>query len=667
MRNLALRPLFFHAAAAAGLTVLVGAPALAQQRDPNAKTIAQRNDIEKQLQAIAVVDRKVMVPMRDGKRMAADIYRPKNAKGKVPVIFSRTPYNFNFWDVKLGAPRDMSRELEAVKRGYAYVEMNERGHFFSEGNYEILGAPVTDGVDAVRWLAAQPWSNGKVGTTGCSSTAEWQLAVVSQDEPGYATFNVQGFGAGVGQVGPYWEQGNWYRGGAVQLLFLSWLYGEQNQVRPMFPADTSQAELIRVSKMFDLQPQMPPVDWDKAFKHLPLKDIMKSVDGPPGMYADAMPIPTGGNMIARTPGDPAWRKGGLWHEGMKVDRPGLWFASWYDVSVSPNLAAYNWVRSTAPKAIADQQYMVISPSLHCGYRRDKQDTEIGDLRVGDARLDYEGLLFGWFDRFLKGEDNGLLKKQPKVLYYVMGENKWRQSPTWPPKGAETRTFHLSSAGKANTLYGDGKLVAEADAEDRPDRFVYDPMNPVPTFGGGGCCQGNAVKFGSFDQRSQESRNDILVYDTEPFKEGVEVSGPIGVTLYVSSSAKDTDFTFQVMDVHPDGTAYNITENIQRMRYRDGYDKPPVWMQPDQVYKVTFQPIDTSNYFKAGHKLRVAVSSSNFPRFDRNLNTGGDNYSETEGVVARNAVHHDAQHPSQITITVVPGGGEPANVSVGKGG
>jgi hypothetical protein len=251
------------------------------------------------------------------------------------------------------------------------------------------------------------------------------------------------------------------------------------------------------------------------------------------------------------------------------------------------------------------------------------------------------------------------------MYYVMGENRWKQSPTWPPAGASTEDFYFSSAGKANTLYGDGALAGKPDAEDHPDQFVYDPANPVPTFGGGGCCQGSAVKFGSYDQREQETRNDILVYDTEPFKQGTEVSGPITVTLYVSSSAKDTDFTFKVMDVHPDGKAYNLTENIQRMRYRDGYDKPLAWMSPGKVYKVTFQPIDTSNYFYPGHKLRVAISSSNFPRFDRNLNTGGKNYDEVKGVVAHNSVHHDAQYPSKITITVVPGGGKPMDVSVGK--
>jgi len=656
------RPALHHVRTALSVGVtsfclaLVAGPVAAQQTTltPEQKAMVEkRNDIEQQLEAVAVIDRKVMVKMRDGKRMAADVYRPKNASGKVPTIFVRTPYNFNFWDVKLGAPRDMSRQLAAVKRGYAYVDMNERGHFFSEGNYEILGAPLSDGVDAVRWMTSQPWSNGKVGTTGCSSTAEWQMAVVAENEPGLATFNVQGFGAGVGKVGPYYEQGNWYRGGAVQMLFISWLYGEQNQVRPMFPAGTSQADLIRASKSFDLAQQQPPVDWDKAFWTLPEKDILKAVDGPKGIFADAMDVPTGGNMIARTPNSPAWTKGGLWHETMKVNKPGLWFMSWFDVSVSPNLAAYNHVRSTASKEIADQQYAVIAPVLHCAFSRATEHTMIGDLDMGDARFDYESLVYGWFDKFLKGVDSPVVDKQPKVMYYVMGENKWRDSPTWPPAGATTRELFFTSGGKANTLYGDGKLVDRAADSSAPDSFLYDPANPVTTLGGGGCCQGTAVKFGSFDQNPQLTRNDILVYDSETFREGTEVSGPITVTLYVSSDAKDTDFTFKVMDVYPDGKAFNLTENIQRMRYREGYEKPPVWMKEGEVYKVTFQPIDTSNYFKAGHKLRVALSSSNFPRFDRNLNTGGNNFDESKGVIAHNTVYHDAAHPSKITYTVVP--------------
>jgi predicted acyl esterase len=661
-----LKPLASAFTCAWASSLLVAAPAAAQHRpDPTAQLIAKRNAIEKELEQVAVIDRKVMVKMRDGKLMAADIYRPKGA-GKVPIIFSRTPYNFNFWDVKLGAPRDMTRELEAVKHGYAYVEMQERGHFFSEGNYDILGMPLSDGSDELKWMSSQPWSNGKVGTTGCSSTAEWQLAVVAQNDPALTTFNVQGFGAGIGKVGPYYEQGNWYRGGAVQMLFISWIYdyGIQNQTRPLFPHDTSQADLINASHFYDLAPQMPPVDWNKAFWHLPEKDIIKAVGGPPGIFETRMPVATGGDMIARAPNDPAWYKGGLWNEKLKVSKPGLWFMSWFDVSVSPNLAAYNEVRRTAPKAIADQQYAIIAPVLHCAYTRASEHTMIGDLDVGDARFDYDDLVYGWFDHYLKGEDSAILDKQPKVMYYLMGANRWKKSDTWPPAGATTRDLYFASEGQANTLYGNGRLVEAPPAADHPDRFVYDPANPVPTFGGGGCCQGSAVKFGSYDQRPQETRNDILVYDSKPFEHGTEVSGPITVTLYVSSSAKDTDFTFKVIDVYPDGRAFNITENIQRMRYRNGYDKPLAWMSPGQTYKVTFQPIDTSYYFKPGHKLRVDVSSSNFPRFDRNLNTGGNNYDEVKGVVARNAIHHDSRHPSRITITVVPDG-EP--VADGKAG
>jgi uncharacterized protein len=234
----------------------------------------------------------------------------------------------------------------------------------------------------------------------------------------------------------------------------------------------------------------------------------------------------------------------------------------------------------------------------------------------------------------------------------MGINKWQSSDTWPPQGAQPLTFYLASGGKANTLYGDGALTAAAPASDQPDTFTYDPMNPVPSYGGNVCCTGNAVTGGAFDQRVMESRNDILVYTTEPLKEGMEVSGPITPTLYVSSDARDSDITLKLIDVYPDGTAYNLDENIQRLRYRDGYDKPPVWMQPGKVYKVVLQPLNTSNYFPAGHRIRVEISSSNFPRFDRNLNTGGNNYDETKGVIAHNSVHHSNQYPSQVTLTVI---------------
>ncbi len=634
------------------MAVGIAPMASAQPPQASAQLAEARKTLEQELESVAIVERKVMVPMRDGKRMAADIYRPKDTSKKYPIIFVRTPYNFNYWDVKNGVPADMKTQLDAVKRGYAFVEMNERGHFFSEGTYDILGPPLTDGDDELTWMSSQPWSNGKVGTIGCSSTAEWQLGVAALGNPVFAAMIPQGFGAGVGRVGPYYEQGNWFRGGAVQMLFIAWLYGEQNIVRPMFPANIPDEDLIRESKAFDLAQQLPPVDWSKALQHLPEMDIIKSVDGPHGIFADREEVATGGAMIKRTPNDPAWYRGGLWHDDKTINVPGFWFMSWYDVSIGPNLAAYNFVRKTAKPEIANEQYAVIAPTLHCGYKRATEHTVVGEREMGDARLDYDALTYGWFDHFLKGEDNKILEKTPRVRYFTMGLNKWQTSNTWPPEGAQPMTLYLSSAGKANSLYGDGALTTAAPPADSPDEFVYDPMNPVPSYGGNVCCTGNAVAGGAFDQRRMEARADILVYTTEPLKEGLEVSGSMEATLYVSSDAKDTDFTVKVIDVYPDGTAYNLDETIQRARYRDGYDKPSAWMEPGNVYKVALQPMTTSNYFPAGHRIRIEVSSSNFPRFDRNFNTGGNTYDEVKGVVAHNSVHHSKDHPSKIVLTVV---------------
>jgi putative CocE/NonD family hydrolase len=648
-------PRSIRSLAVAGFVAAAGAVVLAQRGGALTPDVAARRwEIEKELQSLAVVDRKVMMPMRDGVRLATDIYRPKDSSSskKVPIIWVKTPYNFNYWDVRNGVPRDMTAALTAIKRGYAYVDQNERGHFFSEGNYDILGAPRTDGDDALTWMSRQPWSNGKVGTVGCSSTAEYQMGVAAMGNPAYAAMNVQGFGAGVGKVGPYWEQGNWYRGGAVQMLFITWIYGQQNQVRPMFPPNTSQADLIRASKAFDLAQQLPPVDWSKALWHLPVQDILKAVDAPHGIFADPMSVPTGGRMIQRAPNDPTWYKGGLYHDDMPLNVPGLWFMSWYDVSIGPNLALYNHAREVAKGDVGSQQWAVIAPVGHCAYTRAGERTVVGERDMGDARLNYAELTYAFFDRFLKGERSETLEKLPKVTYYTMGLNKWQTSDRWPPAGAAPMTFFLASGGTANTLTGDGALTLEPPAVDKPDAFAYDPKDPVTSYGGNVCCTGTAITAGSFDQRKMETRPDILVYTSEPFAQGTEVSGPIEPTLYVSSDVKDTDFTVKVLDVYPDGRAFNLDESIQRMRYGEGYDKPLSWMERGMVYKVTLQPLTTSNYFAQGHRLRIEVSSSNFPRFDRNLNTGGNNYDEVNGVVAHNVVHHSKQYPSQIKITIV---------------
>jgi uncharacterized protein len=603
----------------------------------------QPEEVLKKLEEIAIIDQKVMMPMRDGVRLATDIYRPKG-DAKVPVVFSRTPYNFNTWVDGQLRTRTLEAALEAVEKGYAYVVQNERGRFFSEGDWDILGTPTTDGYDAFEWMSKQPWSNGKIGLIGCSSTAEWQMAVAALDHPALAAMVAQGYGAGVGRVGEYYEQGNWYRGGAQQMLFTAWLYGTQNdKFRPAFPKDITQEDLIRVQRFYDLATEMPRVDWSQGLRHLPVQDIIKNVKGQQGIYEQ---------MIVRKPNDPAWFQGGLYHDHMPLNVPTFWFVSWYDVSSSPNLALFNHVRKNAKsKAIADNQYLVIAPTLHCSFKRATENTLVGERSMGDARLNYDELTWGWFDMLLKDKQNDFKQKTPHVQYFTMGSNKWQSSDTWPPAKAVMTDFYLTSDGKANTRNGNGKLVAKVPAADNPDTFKYDPANPVPSYGGNVCCTGNAVTGGSFDQSEMELRDDILVYTSEPLKEGIEVSGFIEATLYISSDVKDTDITIKLIDVSPDGKAYNLDETIQRVRYRDGYDKE-VFMEKGNVYQVKMTPMSTSNYFAPGHRIRIEVSSSNFPRFERNLNTGGNNYDEVNGVVATNTIHHSRKYPSVVRLPIV---------------
>ncbi|RMA64383.1 CocE/NonD family hydrolase [Ulvibacter antarcticus] len=601
-----------------------------------------QEDVLEKLHEIAIIDQKVMMPMRDGIRLATDIYRPKTDK-KVPIIFSRTPYNFNSWGDGEEKTRTAENAYDAVKRGYAYVVQNERGRYYSEGEWDILGMPLTDGYDAFSWMKDQSWSNGKIGAWGCSSTAEWQMAVAALDNPAFAAMVPMGYGAGIGKVGDYMEQGNWYRGGAEQLLFFSWLYGvEHDKFKPRIPEGATQEDLIRISRFYDLAPENPEIDMAKALSHLPIQDIIQNVHGKREVFD---------KMVRRTPNHPDWFTSGLYHDSMDFNVPSFWFTSWYDVSISPNLALFKDIRYNASKQeIRDNQYLVIAPTLHCRYTRATENTIVGERNIGDARLNYEDLIYSWFDLWLKGEKNDFKAKTPRVQYYTMGSNKWQSSEEWPPEDTKMVTYYLNSNGKANTAAGDGLLTIKKPKKDNPDSFTYDPMNPVLSHGGNVCCTGNAVEGGAFDQQQMETREDILVYTSEVLAEGVEVTGFIESCLYLSSDVKDTDVTIKLIDVYPDGTAYNLDETIQRVRYREGYEKE-VFMEKGKVYKVNLTPMSTSNYFEKGHKIRIEVSSSNFPRFARNLNTGGKNYDESVGVVAHNKIHHSSEYPSLIKLPI----------------
>ncbi len=606
---------------------------------------SQEKPILVQLEEVAIVDQKVMMPMRDGVRLATDIYRPKG-EDQYPIVFSRTPYNFNTYGNGEMNTRTLETALSWVKKGYAYVVQNERGRFFSEGDWDILGTPLTDSYDAFDWMAKQAWSSGKVGLLGCSSTAEWQMAAASLGHPALAALVPQGYGAGVGRVGQFHEQGNWYRGGAGQMLFTAWLYGTQHDpMAPKLAQGIGQEDLLRLQRFYDMAPEYPRIDWKEGLAHLPVQDIIQAANGPKGIYEE---------MITRKPNDPKWFQGGLYHDDMPFDTPSFWFVSWFDVSAGPNIALFNHARQNAVSQLArDNQYLVIAPVLHCAYTRATENTMVGDLSVGDARLNYDEMITGWFDKWLKGQDNETAAELPRVQYYTMGANKWQTSEVWPPAGAVMTELYLDSEGKANTLHGDGKLSYKKPRKDHPDTFRYDPMNPVTSYGGNVCCTGNAIdgNGGSYDQSEMEKREDILVYTSEVLEEGIEVSGFIESYLYLSSDVKDTDVTVKLIDVYPDGKAYNLDETIQRVRYREGYDRE-VWMEKGKVYEVKMTPMSTSNYFAKGHRIRIEVSSSNFPRFDRNMNTGGNNYDETEGVIATNSIHHGGKILSRIVLPIV---------------
>ena len=609
-------------------------------RDVRAQDDDESAALRERLAELATIEQKLLVPMRDGVGLSTDVYLPRDLTGPAPTIFWRTPYNYN----RLSRRR-LELAIRSVERGYAFVIQNERGRYFSEGEWEILGFPRTDGYDALTWIAAQEWSNGRVGTLGCSSSAEWQLALAATDHPAHACMVPMASGAGIGRVGPFFEQGNWYRGGAFQMLFATWLYGVQNTQRPRLPDGLSQDDRVRLSRYFDLAPDMPDVEWTDALNHLPLTELLLQVDGPKGTFAE---------FIRRTPDDPAWYEGGLYHDHEPFGVPALWLNSWYDVSIGPNLALFNHAtRNGVDEETRDNQFVIVAPTPHCRFSNSEGDVIVGERNMGAAGRDYDAITFDWFDTWLKGEETGFANEHAKVQYYTMGENRWRSAQSWPPPDAEEMTWYLGSGRGANSRYGDGTLSFRgAGEEEDSDTFTYDPHTPIPSYGGGVCCIGGAVDPGSFDQRALEVRHDILVYTSEPLAYGMEVTGDVGVTLYVSSDARDTDFTVKLVDVEPDGTAWNVDETIQRARYREGYDKT-VLMEEGEVYELEVSPMSTSNYFKPGHRIRVEISSSNFPRFARNLNTGGANYDESEPVVARNTVHHSTRHPSQIRLPVVP--------------
>lgn len=553
------------------------------------------------------IENDVIMKARDGVALRSDVYRPK-ADGKFPVILERTPY-----DKRTG----VGFGLKAATQGYVYIIQDCRGRHASEGDWYPFKYEPQDGYDTVEWAAALPYSNGKVGMFGGSYVGATQMLAAIAAPP-----HLVGIMPVVtaSDYHAHWA----YQGGAfMQLLAQAWCTA--------LAIDTLERRVGRNSQ---------PWGWDMkrplgAYPMLELGTPMGLAD----YYFD---------WLAHPSYDDYWKQWSIEEHFPQIQVPALHVAAWYDLFQDGSIRNYTGIRSKGGSEVARKgQRLVIIPGGHAGAGQ-----KIGDIDFGkDSVLDTWTLGLRWYDYLLKGIDNGMAAQKP-VKVFVMGKNAWREEEDWPQARAQATRYYLHSGGKAATLSGDGTLSTIPPQTEPADQYVYDPADPVPTQGGPVLGDPVHVPPGPLDQRAVESRTDVLVYTTPAFQKDTEVSGPVSLELYVSSSAVDTDFTGKLVDVWPNGFAVNLTDGILRARYRNSMEKVE-YMNPGEIYKLTIDLWSTSNVFLAGHKLRLEIASSNFPRFDRNLNTGGTFESGTRMAKASNVIYHDRDHISALVLRLVP--------------
>ena len=584
----------------------------------------------------------VMVPMRDGTRLSTDLYFPVGAADKLPTILFRDPYNKNRGRETSGeSVRSTEDTYFYASHGFVVAKQDSRGKHESEGVYSPPhGNEATDGYDTVDWIAQQPWSNSKVGTGGCSYPGETQMLQAPLMNPHLTAMIPQAAGGPIGAASGKYNYWAGFRGGVLDhRAGMTWYAsaGIKYSLKP--PAGLSDEEVRGIRKFYNPDASdLPEMDWDELIWHLPVVDVMNEAGAPPNDWH---------KLVTADFGDDWWHDEMGFYDGSEnFDVPALHISSFYDLSVDDTAFAFNYFRDRSiSQRSADNQFLILAPSEHCAWTEATEATVVGELSMGDSRKDWNKLYLDWYEHWLMGRENGITD-MPKVQYYVMGANEWRSSDVWPLDDIRYTKYFLHSDGDANSRDGDGHLYTRAPESNGSDSFIYDPADPVPSVGGA------RWLGGARDQATVESRDDVLVYTTPPLDEGVEVTGPISLVLHVSSSAKDTDITAKLVDVHPDGSAYNIQDGILRLRYRDGFTQR-VWMQEGEIYEVSIDMSITSQYFAKGHRIRLQVSSSNFPNYERNLNTGGNNYDETSWVVAENTIYYSPENPSHLLLPVMP--------------
>jgi putative CocE/NonD family hydrolase len=614
--------------------------------------IARDDDTDSGVSYEIEIEKSIMVPMRDGVMLSTDLYMPKGADGDLGTILMRDPYDKN---VATSAGHEYRFELlmSFVRRGFVVAIQDIRGRFESEGRYLPGKSNRDDGYDTVTWLTDQPWSNDRLATFGCSYTGDTQVILATARHPKHVAAAPMASTTGYYAHGRPWVS---FDGGAFELAQTAgWFSRSGPEVFYGPPAWVDRQEWFR-SDAAKLYRKSAGRENDTAYfpfiSTLPIVDILKKSDSPPTQYE---------NFVSSNPEGPYFKDLEWANQTDQFDTPMLIVDAWYDYGPAESLEFWNLAKKNSiSKKSRDNQYVIIAPTKHCAYINGDGSEQliVGERELGDARLDYRGMLYRWYDYWLRDGDDSITD-MPKVQYYLMGKNEWRSSDTWPLADTSYRKFYLHSGGNANSRFGDGTISLQTPAEEPADHFFYDPATPVPSLGGQACCTGTDKGAGSYDQSVNEMRDDVLVFTSEVLDQGVDVTGPLEVVLYVSSSAKDTDFTAKLIDVYPDGRAFNVQEGALRMRYREGFSKK-VWMEDDEVYEARLNLHATANYFGPGHRIRLEVSSSNFPRWDRNLNTGGNNFDETEWVIAKNVVHHSAQYPSHLVLPLIDaaGGGKP---------
>ena len=577
------------------------------------------------------VDKTTNVPatMRDGAILRADVYRPHTDK-PVPVILMRTQYGKEGAQVQ---PARFQTPEWFASHCYIVVIQDIRGQGASGGVFYEYAHDRDDGYDSVEWAARLPGSNGKVGMYGSSYVGATQWLAATAAPPHLAAI------APSNTASDYYN-GWTYEDGAFRLAFIeNWMTETIAQSAAVNRKDQATAARLRTAGL-DIGRWMRFTPHDR----LPYLDPGSRVTAP--YFFDALAHPTD---------DAYWRAFSIEPRWNKVAVPVLAFDGWYDAFLEGSLRNFNGVReSGATEAARHNQRIVIGPWEHLGWGRPDSPVSPRLAAIGPAaNSPVNELMLAWFDHFLKGENDGV-EGGPRVDYFVMGENRWHVAHEWPIAGTRFETWRLASGGHGASVMGDGTLAAPGERAEgaASDAYVYDPANPVPSVGGHSCCSWTSGPQGQFDQSAVEQRPDILVYSSAPLARPLEITGPIKVVLYARSSAPDTDFTAKLVDVFPDGTAVNLNNGIIRASYRDSLSQPTP-ITPGKVYRYEIKVWPTSNLFKAGHRIRLEISSSDFPQFGPNPNTGGSLAHTTALRPAAQTILHDEAHPSALLLPVIP--------------